>query len=243
MTVDRTTPIERDPARLEEVLPWYFNGTLDQADRAWVEQMLADDGQDLQRAGLRRQLAFDSHLTDAFEEKLAQVPADIGWDGLLQRTRTDVESAAAAPLAAPAAGRRMDRGDVDGSWLQRLARLLAPMMSPQLGMAMAVLVAVQAIAIGVLIGDRQSGADTVEYRSGTGAEPVAAIRALINENVTEKVLRQALTANGASIVQGPNPLGEYWIVTEQRDPEVVAQALRDAGVVASYVLDRRVPGR
>jgi hypothetical protein len=124
-----------------------------------------------------------------------------------------------------------------------LARLVAPLMSPQVGMAMAVLVAVQAIAIGVLVGERQGSGDTVEYRSGSQAAPVPAIRALLNESVTEKVLREALTANGARIVEGPNPLGEYWIVTGERDPEGVANALRTAGVIASYVIDQRLPAR
>ena len=56
-------------------------------------------------------------------------------------------------------------------------------------------------------------------------------------------MREALTANGASIVEGPNPLGEYWIVTGERDPEGVANALRTAGVIASYVIDQRLPAR
>ena len=37
MTIPRTTPIERDPQRLQEVLPWYLNGTLTEEDRVWVD--------------------------------------------------------------------------------------------------------------------------------------------------------------------------------------------------------------
>ena len=243
MAMDRTTPIEQDPARLEEALPWYLNGTLGEADRAWVEQMLAAESQAAERAGLPGPLEFDSSVAAAFEDKLAEIPADIGWSRLLQRTRADAAPAAAARSSASAAGPAAAGAGARESWLQRVARLFAPMMSPQIGMAMAVLVAVQAIAIGVLVGERQGGADTVEYRSGTGAAPVAAVRALLNENITEKALREALIANGASIVEGPNALGEYWIVTGDRDPEAVAQTLRGAGVVSSYVIDRRLPGR
>jgi hypothetical protein len=109
---------------------------------------------------------------------------------------------------------------------------------------MAVLVAVQAVAIGILVGERRTGdTDTVEYRSGAGAAPVPAIRALFNESITEKDLRQALATNGATIVDGPNPLGEYWIVTGDRDPDAVARSLRDAGVIATYVIDQRQAGR
>ncbi len=226
-----TTPIERDPERVQEILPWYLNGTLAESDRAWVEQMLAAD-----EAGLQDQLEFDRRLARAFEEQLAQVPADVGWAGLIRKVRAD----AVQPGGSPA---RRD-GAASGSWLQRLGRLLAPVMSPQVGMALAVLVAVQTIAIGVLVGERgDAGGDTVEYRSAGDARPVTAIRALLNDSVTEKVLRAALTENGATIVDGPNPLGEYWIVTDARDPEVVARWLRDAGVIASYVIDQRQQGR
>jgi len=229
--IRHTTPLERDPARLREALPWYANGTLGADDRAWVEQALA--------AGdptLREDLASDRRLAEAFEQKLAEVPADIGWEALLQKVRTDAGREAAA---APARD-----GAASGSWMQRIARLLSPGLSPRLGMAMAVLVAVQAVAIGVLVGDRQAGGpDTVEYRSGAGTAPVTAIRALFNESITEKTLRAALAANGATIVDGPNPLGEYWIVTGAGDPESVARALRDAGVIANYVIDQRQAGR
>ena len=258
MGTERTTPVERDPARLQEALPWYLNGTLSESDRAWVEQMLAADQEAAGGADLRGQLEFDRRVTEAFEQKVAEIPADVGWARLLQRVRAD--SAPASDTSRRAAGspagvaRRAPSAGAGGgpgrpqastrageSWLQRLAQRLSPIMSPQLGMAMVALLAVQTIAIGVLMGDRQGagGPDTVEYRSAGDTKPVAAIRALFNETITEKALREALSANGASIVEGPNPLGEYWIVAGDRDPEAVAGALRGAGVIASYVIDQR----
>jgi hypothetical protein len=230
--IRHTTPLERDPARLREALPWYANGTLGADDRAWVEQALAADDD----PALRDDLSSDRRLAEALEQKLAEVPADIGWATLLQKVRTD---AAREATAAPAQG-----GGASESWMQRIARLLSAGLSPRLGMAMAVLVAVQAVALGILVGERQAGGpDTVEYRSGPGAGPVTAIRALFHESITEKTLREALAANGATIVDGPNPLGEYWIVTGAGDPEAVARALRDAGVIANYVIDQRQAGR
>jgi hypothetical protein len=229
MGIRDTTPIERDAARLEEALPWYLNGTLAEADRAWVEQMLAADSE---AAGdCRDQFEFDRRLAEAFEQKVAQVPADIGWSSLIRRVRAD--AAAAGPIEQGAAG-------AGGSGMRRLPRLVAPVMTPRMGMAMAVLLAAQAIAIGVLRNKRQAReAATVEYRSGGRARPVPAIRARLNDSITEKVLREALLANGAGIVEGPNRLGEYRIVTGDRDPGLVAGALRAAGVIASYVIDQR----
>jgi hypothetical protein len=156
---------------------------------------------------------------------------------LVRKVREDV-----APE--PAAARRRGAASAAGEgWRDRIARFIAPLMSPQLGMAMAALVVVQAVVIGALVGRDGGAPDTVEYRSGAGVTEVVAIRALINETVTEKTLREALRANDATIVDGPDPLGQYWIVTGDRDPETVAAALREAGIVASYVIDRRVQRR
>lgn len=236
-----STPIERDPAKLREVLPWYVNGTLGAEDRAWVEQMLAAEEQQA-ATDLRTQLDLDRSLTAAFERKVAQVPVDIGWSSLLQRVRADAMPDVAGRTAAagtPAGAGTASSSGSGLSWMQRLARLLARVMSPQLGMGLAVLVAVQAVALVLVAGGRDGVGDTVEYRSSGDGAPVAAIRALLNESITEKTLREALSANGARIVDGPNPLGEYWIVPGQRNAEEVAVALRDAGVIASYVIDQR----
>lgn len=237
MAPTRTTPLPRDAARLDEALPWYLNGTLEDDDRAWVEQALADleRSDPAAHAELERSLACDRETADALERRLAEIPADIGWADLLRKAREDV-----APE--PAAARRRGGAAAGGGWRDRLARLMQPLMSPQLGMAMAALVVAQAVVIGALVSREGEGPDTVEYRSGAGVTEIVAIRALLNETVTEKALREALRANEATIIDGPDPLGQYWITTG-RDPEAVAAALRDAGVVASYVIDRRVQGR
>ncbi len=122
MAIRPTTPIERDPARLEEVLPWYLNGTLAEEDRAWVEQILADDGDgdDARRTAHRGEHAFDRHLAQAFQDRLAEIPADIGWSRLLQCVRTDAMPAAAiSPSPAVTAGPNAG-GSGDRTWWQRL---------------------------------------------------------------------------------------------------------------------------
>ena len=243
MTIRQTTPIERDPARLDEVLPWYLNGTLAESDRQWVEQMLAAEEAGATR-DLQGQLDFDRLLASSFEQKVAEVPADIGWARLMQQVRADaapqLSGEAAAYQGTPGIAKSPARSATRTSWLQQLALSIVPAMSPRLGLAMAVLVCAQTIAIGVLLSGRDvDGSDTVEYRSAAGRKPVPAIRAFLNETITEKVLRDALSANGASIVEGPNRLGEYWIVTGNAEPEAVARSMRESGVIANYVIDYR----
>src|SRR5690606_7039508 len=91
MGPSRTTPLERDPDRLDEALPWYLNGTLDEADRAWVEAALGEaaggEGTDAAAgaSALRRSLEFDRRTAESLQERLAQIPADVGWSGLVRK--------------------------------------------------------------------------------------------------------------------------------------------------------------
>lgn len=221
-----TTPIERDEARLDEALAWYENGTLSEADREWVEALLERD------PDAKARLAFDRGIAAAFERRHAELPADLGWSKLIQKVRADAATATAvgrAPAAAPG-----------GSVLQRFADWFGGLMTPQLGTALAVLFAVQTVAIGYLLTDRN---DYSEFRTAGDQKPVAVIRAILDEKVSEKLLRETLTANGATIVDGPNQLGEYWILAPERDIQGVAKALKDAGVIANFVIDQRLQAR
>ncbi|MGE0799393.1 MAG: hypothetical protein AB7G13_25490 [Lautropia sp.] len=251
MVTRPTTPIERDPARLEDALPWYRNGTLSGDDRAWVEAQLAA-GDDPARIAARAAAEFDAKIEAEFEAQIAELPADLGWERLLARTRADAAGAGTARGFAGTAGLAgmagrggtarqggaAGQGGTDSMW-QQLSSWFAGLLSPQLGMAMAALLVVQAVAIGWLATDGEGTGDTVEYRSGAGAQPVESIRALLNAGTTEQALRDALLANRAIIIDGPNDLGEYWILAPDRPAEPVAAALRDAGVIATYAIDHR----
>jgi hypothetical protein len=244
-----TTAIERDPQRIDEYLAWYQNGTLSDDDRQWVESCLEAD------PALRERLAFDEETAQGFETLLSSVPADIGWSKLQQRIRADV--AATRHDGTRQDGTRQDGTRQDGSARNpaqraagggsdsrslsaRLFDWIDGLMTPQLGAALAALVVIQTVGVGYLIGTREQPA--VEYRSLGDARPVMVLRVLFDESITERRLRDGLTAQGATIVDGPNALGEYWIAT-RGDPTQVAKALQEAGLVASFVVDQRVAPR
>ncbi|MET0507874.1 MAG: hypothetical protein ABWZ78_06770 [Burkholderiaceae bacterium] len=231
-----TTAIERDPQRIDEALAWYQNGTLSDDDRRWVESCLEADPK------LRTRLAFDEDTAAGFDALLATVPADIGWAKLQQRIRADSASATRPDTTARAAGassRSPASRDDSGSWASRLFDWFAGLMTPQLGAALAALVVIQTVGVGYLIGTRER---PVEYRTLGDARPITVIRVLFDESVTERRLREGLTSQQATIVDGPNALGEYWIAT-RGDPVQVAKSLQAAGLVASFVIDQRVMSR
>lgn len=298
------TPIERDPARLREALPWYRNGTLSAGDRAWVEARLAEDP----AAG--EEAAFDQLVQSELNAQVEQIPAGIGWEALLSRARADAASARAtapamtsttASTTTPAAAARAPLDGISeragsalgadgagqsgtpavgrpavgrpeaaatattgsrgasagpasngglgglGDLLSRIVEAVGQFMTPRLATGLAALLIAQTVALGVLLGGRDGernggqagGTDTVEYRSAPGAVPVATLRVLLNDQVPEATLRDALVARQVSIIDGPNDLGEYWLLPRQGDPEAVARALAAAGVVATWSVDHR----
>lgn len=243
-----TTAIERDPQRIDEYLAWYQNGTLSDDDRQWVESCLEAD------PALRERLAFDEETALGFERLLSSVPADVGWSKLQERIRADAAATRqdATRQDGTRDGTRQDgagrgstqraagRGSDSRSLSARLFDWIDGLMTPQLGAALAALVVIQTVGVGYLIGTREEPA--VEYRSLGDARPVMVLRVLFDESITERRLRDGLTAQGATIVDGPNALGEYWIAT-RGDPTQVAKALQEAGLVASFVVDQRVAPR
>lgn len=218
MKPEITTPIDRNADRLAELLPWYENGSLSADDHAWVEAQLADDP----AAG--KALAFDRQIAETLSAQADELPADIGWNNLMQRVRAD-----AAPAAATAAER--SGGLMD--WLMSL-------LTPRVGMAMAVLLAVQTIGLGLLVNDRAADHGTVEYRSVGGVAPHPVIRAVFADDLTNEQMRDTLLDQGLVIVDGPNQLGEYQLMATQADLASLAEQLKTAGVLSRYAIDQRV---
>ncbi|MEZ5739648.1 MAG: hypothetical protein R3E68_09460 [Burkholderiaceae bacterium] len=222
MTDSPRTPIDRDVRRLDDALPWYLNGTLERTDHEWVESQLGDDDTRLQ---------FDRKIIDLLDEQAQAVPADLGWEALLRRVRTD-----AGPAVAPLAGRVADQGP-----LARLGDFFASLLTPRLGLAMAALLAVQTVTIGWLLTEGQN--ESQLYRSGGALQPVPVIRALLPETLPEKSLRTALTANGLTIVGGPTALGEYFLQGEAGSLAAVAEQLKQQGTLISWSIEHRALGR
>ncbi len=214
------SPLNRDSDALAEATPWFLNETLTEEDRAWFDEAIGQD------QGLANALSFDRQIAATLQERAAEVPADIGWDKLLKRVRADE----ARPQLVEQTGL--------GS---KISGFFSALFSPAVGMGMAAILVAQAVAIGVLVDDKP---DTVEYRTVGTLQPTPVIRAIIDENTTEKTIRETLSANGANIAAGPSQLGEY-LLTVDRDSDiaVVAAALKQSGVLVSFSLDTHVIGQ
>lgn len=214
------SPLDRNTDSLAEATPWYLNETLTEEDRVWLEQEMQND------PGLANAVKFDEQIAATLQSRAEEVPAGIGWEKLVKRVRTD--EARAVVVEQPGLA-------------EKVGGFFSSLFSPRMGAVMAVLLVVQGGVISYLA-DKDPA--TAEYRSVGTMAPTPVIRAILTESVTEKELRESLSANGASIVSGPTQLGEYLLTGPQgADLKVVGGALEQAGVVTSFSLDTYVLGQ
>jgi anti-sigma factor RsiW len=186
---------------IEMLLPWYVTGKLDPADLARVEAYLAAHPEVADQVELVR---AERDETVAANEALPFPSA-----ALAERVMAQL----------PSGRRRSPRGALwDG--LQQIAGLFA---APTAGavrwaaVAAAVLIAVQAVAIGTLVSQR---AGTYQAASGGQGGDGIALLVVFADDAKAMAVTQLLTEIDGSIVDGPKAGGVYKVRlrTEDRSP-------------------------
>lgn len=202
--------------RLDELLPWYVNGSLNAEDRAWVEQYLREHPK---AAG---QLRFYEGLRARLNEDTPEVSDEIGLDKALARIRAG--AAVPTPL----------------QWLrERLARWS---LTPGLAFAL-VLVAAQAVLIASLMGTPE---DATEIRATPPHDVAPAptyIKLNLAPDAREVDIRLLLIEVQASIAAGPTQLGDYYLRIAPAQRDAALARLRDSPLVQGASAVDGLPGR
>lgn len=216
--------------RFEELLPWYANGTLNETDRAWVDEYLRT------HPSAAGQLRWYESLQARLREDAPQVSNEIGLDRALARIRAE------GPTPRAATSGRQSRG----SWFDTLRDWFAaltpqPMLRPALA-GLAVLAVVQGIVIGQLAGE----ADTTEIRAmkpGGAAESGPLFKVNFKADAREVDIRLLLTQVQGELAGGPGQLGD-WYVRVPADRFAAAEShLKGSAIVDGVAIVDAVPGR
>jgi hypothetical protein len=189
-------------ARFLELLPFYVNGTLPEADRAWVEDYVK------RHADSAADLAFARRLRDYYKQPLADNGAEAGLARLLDRLR---QMRAPAEPKAP-------------FWLRWLA-------TPAFAAVAATVVFVQAGVIAYLLpgsAPEQAAWRSMPARTPPGTQLKVMFRPAADLGDILVLLRGL----EARIVAGPGPAGELWIEVPRGKPVADAvAALRKSHLV------------
>jgi hypothetical protein len=205
--------------RFVELAPWHANGTLSEADRAWVDAYASEHPE------ARAELEWYGSLQRSVRANAPEVSAEIGFDRLRDRIRLENRRAAS----------RRHAGALD--------RLLAPLrdglaslfVRPAYAYAAAGLVVVQAGVIGALFVEQQrTEREYAEYRSiATTPAATPLLRVSFRQEAREVDIRNALVDVGGTLVGGPGQLGEYLVRVAPNRLDSAAATLRGNPAVES----------
>lgn len=198
--------------RVEQLLPWYANGTLAEGERHAVEEHLAAC------AACREELAACRECARAIDElgEIAPSPHPVQLARLMARIDALPEGDSRPIPTTPEAGR---------PFLGRLAALAAATPRPVRTLLAAQLAAIAllgAVLAGLGASSRlpQPAAAPAAYRTlseapavppASGAQTRTQIRVVFADGATAAAIREILARVGGQIVAGPSPLGTYTI--------------------------------
>ena len=203
--------------RFDELLPFYVNETLDDAEREWVDAYLREHPKSV------GELQWYRTLQETMQRDAPAVAAEVGLDKAMARIRAE-----RAPTRAPAQAAQPTLGGRVRGWLAALAP--QPLLRPALAGALAVVV-VQGIVIANLA---TQGDDTSEIRATrpTVTEPGPFLKVNFKADAREADIRMLLVEINGSLAGGPGQLGDWYV----RIPEARIAAAADT-VKASPIVD------
>lgn len=220
--------VERE--EIEMLLPWYITGRLDAADTAKVEAYLA----------VHPHVARQLDLVRAERDEAVAVNEALGFPPAAATERLIASLPAARPGARPGwAALRTVRSGLE----QVRTLFVAPTANAVrwAAVAAAVLMALQAVAIGTLLSERSA---TYQIASGPQTGDGIAVLVTFADDAKATAISQLLTDFDASIVDGPRAGGVYKIRlrTDDRSPaarEALVRRLAERRDIVRAVLPSR----
>jgi len=215
-------------ARFDELLPYYVNGTLSQADRTWVEDYLREHPK------AAAELRWYESLQTKLREDVPAASSEVGMERALHRIRTE------GP--APQVARAPARASLWDSAREFFASLVPqPVLRPAFVGALAV-VAVQAIVIATLMGERD---DSSEIRAVRGSVVEMGPYAKVNfkADAREADIRLLLVEVRGSLAGGPGQLGDWYVRIPEKDVAAVTDKLKASPIVEAVAVVDALPPR
>jgi hypothetical protein len=205
------TEIHTDRQRFSLGVAHYVNGTLDDAERAWIDAYLVDN------LSAQQELQFVQYLSQVTKSTASRVP--------------EAERLARLFSSLPERHHRLTIWQRLIGWLQQQVPIPAPAMA--LG---AVLVLGQAAIIGALL-TTAPAQDT--YRGGERPEcmSIPSVRVVFKPEVQHVEVLMLLRKLEMSIQNGPSETGELWLTTSKnRSLEDAYAMLRVSALVEEAVV-------
>lgn len=201
--------------RFDELLPFYVNGTLADADRAFVEAHLAAHPE------ARAEAQFYRSLQRRMQESGPAVPETIGLARTLQLIRGD-----------------------QPSFGERVAAFFGGFgMRPAPALAALALVAVQGAVIWNLMGDAKDDAAEIRSLRAASVDEQPLLKISFAPDAREADIRLLLVAIDGQLAGGPGQLGDYYVRVPQGRLDAALQRLKNDPLVQAAATAPGLPPR
>jgi len=214
--------------RFDELLPFYINGTLSTADRAWVEGYLTE------HPSARAELQWYESLQTRLREDVPPVSSEVGMERALRRIRA--ERLASQGTRRPAAPSPLER--LRG-WL--VGVLPQPMLRPAFASAMAI-VAVQTVVIATLVVERDDPTEIRALRASV-VEKGPYLKVNFKADARETDIRMLLVEVHGSLAAGPGQLGDYYVRVPEQQLPASSDKLAASAIVDTVAVVDALPAR
>ena len=215
--------------RLEELLPFYVNGTLGNAEREQVESYLQAHPEAQAEAQWLRSLQAK------VREDVPPVSAEVGLERALQRIRTEGPAPQGARhTAQPSLGERF-RG-----WLASLVP--QAVLRPALAGAVALL-AVQGVAIVQLMERNEDASTELRTLRGSVVEQGPYLKLNFKADAREADIRLLLVNIHGSLAAGPGQLGDYYVRVPAQQIDAITAQLKSNPIVEGLQVVDGLPAR
>jgi hypothetical protein len=217
--------------RFDELLPFYVNGTLDAADRAWVDAYVRE------HPTAASELAWARSLRQRLQEDVPAVSSEVGLDRAMRRIRGE------RPVAQRE--RRQEPSSLVDKLRAGLAALLPqPMLRPALVGALA-LVAVQGAVILHMAASRDAD-DSTQIRAippGAVADAGPYLKINFKGEARESEIRLLLVEVNGSLAAGPGQLGDYYVRVSAAKIDALRDKVRGSAIVDAVSVVDGLPER
>jgi hypothetical protein len=201
--------------KFDELLPFYVNETLDEADRAWVDGYLREHPKSA------AELQWYRTLQETMQRDAPAVSAEVGLDKVMARIRAERAPARPVAKAGPSLGERLR---------EFFASITPqPMLKPALAGALAVVV-VQGIVIANLAGKPDESSEIRAHRP-TVVDPGPFLKVNFKADAREADIRLLLVEVEGSLAGGPGQLGDWYVRIPEARLTAAADKLKASGIV------------